>query len=82
MEPVGSGPVRLNVFVEPQQGATYEQQLTMARTAEQLGFDGFFRSDHFLRIGEGDPGPGPTDAFVTLAGLARETSRKIGRAHV
>ena len=50
------------------------QQLAVARTAEELGFDAFFRSDHYLRMGDGDPGPGPTDAWVTLAGLARETT--------
>lgn len=64
----------LRIFVEPQQGATYEQQLTIARLAEELGFDAFFRSDHYLTMG-GDGLPGPTDAWVTLAGLARETSR-------
>jgi F420-dependent oxidoreductase-like protein len=67
--------LRLRIFTEPQQGATYDDLLAVARTAEELGFDGFFRSDHYLRMGEGDAGPGPTDAWVTLAGLARETSR-------
>jgi F420-dependent oxidoreductase-like protein len=65
----------LRIFVEPQQGNTYLQQLGVARAAEEGGFDAFFRSDHFVRIGGGDPGPGPTDSWVTLAGLARETSR-------
>lgn len=63
------------VFTEPQQGASYDDQLAFAQTAERVGFDGFFRSDHYLRIGPGDPLPGPTDAWTTLAGLARETSR-------
>ncbi|MBX6388185.1 MAG: LLM class F420-dependent oxidoreductase [Frankia sp.] len=65
----------LRIFVEPQQGASYAQQLAVARAAEQGGFDAFFRSDHYLRMGGGDPSPGPTDSWVTLAGLARETSR-------
>ncbi|MCL9798059.1 TIGR03560 family F420-dependent LLM class oxidoreductase, partial [Frankia sp. AgKG'84/4] len=65
----------LRIFIEPQQGASYERQLAVAKAAEEAGFDGFFRSDHFLRIGPGDPAPGPSDAWVTLAGLARETSR-------
>lgn len=63
------------VFTEPQQGAGYDDQLAFAQTAERVGFDGFFRSDHYLRMGPGDPLPGPTDAWTTLAGLARETSR-------
>ena len=67
--------MRLRIFTEPQQGATYDDLLAVARTAEELGFDAFFRSDHYLRMGGGDAGPGPTDAWITLAGLARETSR-------
>ncbi len=62
------------LFIEPQQGATYEDQLAVARAAEAGGFDALFRSDHYLTMG-GDGRPGPTDAWVTLAGLARETSR-------
>jgi F420-dependent oxidoreductase-like protein len=68
------GGVELRVFTEPQQGATYDDQLRVARAAEDLGFDGFFRSDHYLSMSRPGP-PGPTDAWVTLAGLARETSR-------
>ncbi|MGZ8762943.1 MAG: LLM class F420-dependent oxidoreductase [Acidimicrobiia bacterium] len=64
----------VRIFTEPQQGATYEQQLGVARAAEELGFDAFFRSDHYLRMGGGDPRPGPTDAWITLAGLARDTA--------
>jgi len=55
-------------------GATYDELLAVARRAEETGFDAFFRSDHYLTMG-GDGLPGPTDAWVTLAGLARETSR-------
>jgi F420-dependent oxidoreductase-like protein len=64
----------LRIFVEPQQGASYETQLAVARTAEELGFDAFFRSDHYINFGEGTGEPGPTDSWVTLAGIARETS--------
>lgn len=69
----------LRIFVEPQQGATYGQQLAVARTAEEVGFDAFFRSDHLLkipRVGSTDEmgRPGPTDSWVTLGALARETT--------
>jgi F420-dependent oxidoreductase-like protein len=66
--------VDLRIFTEPQQGGTYDDQLRLAKAAEECGFDAFFRSDHYLAMGV--PGlPGPTDSYVTLAGLARETSR-------
>jgi F420-dependent oxidoreductase-like protein len=65
----------LRVFTEPQQGATYAQLLAVARTTEACGFDAFFRSDHYLKMGDISGAPGPTDAWVTLAGLARETTR-------
>jgi F420-dependent oxidoreductase-like protein len=65
--------VDFRVFVEPQQGASYEQQLAVAQVAESLGFSAFFRSDHYVAM-SGDGLPGPTDSWVTLAGIARETS--------
>ncbi|MFE4588849.1 LLM class F420-dependent oxidoreductase [Streptomyces laurentii] len=65
----------LRIFTEPQQGASYDTLLTVAKATEDLGFDAFFRSDHYLRMGSGDGLPGPTDAWITLAGLARETRR-------
>jgi F420-dependent oxidoreductase-like protein len=67
--------VELRIFTEPQQGATYDDLLRVARTAEDAGYDAFFRSDHYLKMGGSDGLPGPTDAWTTLAGLARETSR-------
>ncbi len=66
--------MQLRIFTEPQQGATYDQLLRVARATEELGFDAFFRSDHYLGMGT-DGLPGSTDAWITLAGLARETSR-------
>ncbi|MEU5979187.1 LLM class F420-dependent oxidoreductase [Streptomyces sp. NPDC047315] len=65
----------LRIFTEPQQGASYDTLLTVAKATEDLGFDAFFRSDHYLAMGSADGLPGPTDAWITLAGLARETSR-------
>jgi alkanesulfonate monooxygenase len=65
--------MQLCIFTEPQQGATYDDLLRVARASEQLGFDGFFRSDHYLKMGDVSGQPGPTDAWITLAGLARDT---------
>src|ERR1700686_4500817 len=64
----------LRIFTEPQQGASYDDLLAVAQAAERIGFDAFFRSDHYLAMGSSDGLPGPTDAWITLAGIARETS--------
>lgn len=64
----------VRIFVEPQQGATYDTLLAVARATEALGFGAFFRSDHYLKMGSVSGLPGPTDAWITLAGLARDTS--------
>jgi len=67
--------MKFRIFTEPQQGASYDDLLAVAQTAERLGFDAFFRSDHYLVMGDHFSGlPGPTDAWTTLAGLARETT--------
>jgi len=66
--------VDFRIFIEPQQGASYETQLNVAQKAEALGYDALFRSDHFLAMA-GDGLPGPTDSWVTLGALARETSK-------
>ncbi|MDG1197586.1 MAG: LLM class F420-dependent oxidoreductase [Actinomycetota bacterium] len=63
------------IFTEPQQGATYSDLLAAALMAEESGFDAFFRSDHWLAMGDSDGFPGPTDAWITLGGLARETKK-------
>ncbi|HEX2038173.1 MAG TPA: LLM class F420-dependent oxidoreductase [Acidimicrobiales bacterium] len=65
----------LRIFTEPQQGASFDQLLAVAQAAESCRFDGFFRSDHYLVMGPGAGLPGPTDAWATLAAIARETSR-------
>ena len=65
----------LRIFTEPQMGASYDDQLRVAQAAEAAGYDAFFRSDHFLVMGEASGEPGPTDSWVTLGALARETSR-------
>jgi F420-dependent oxidoreductase-like protein len=65
--------MELRIFTEPQQGATYDDLLAVALRAEELGFGAFFRSDHYLAMGT-DGLPGPSDAWITLAGLARDTT--------
>jgi F420-dependent oxidoreductase-like protein len=64
----------LRIFTEPQQGASYDDLLKVARKTEELGFSAFFRSDHYLKMGDVSGLPGPTDAWITLAGLARDTT--------
>ncbi|MDH6118593.1 F420-dependent oxidoreductase-like protein [Kitasatospora sp. GAS204A] len=66
--------MQLRIFIEPQQGASYAAQLAVARISEDLGFEGFFRSDHYLSMGAVSGLPGPTDSWLTLAAIARETS--------
>ncbi|CAM3641649.1 LLM class F420-dependent oxidoreductase [Tsukamurella ocularis] len=66
-------PMELRIFVEPQQGATYADQLAVARTAEAAGFGAFFRSDHYVAMNV-DGAPGPTDSWITLGAIGRETS--------
>jgi F420-dependent oxidoreductase-like protein len=65
----------LRIFTEPQQGAAYTTLLRVAKATEECGFDAFFRSDHYLKMGDVSGLPGPSDAWVSLAGLARETER-------
>src|ERR1700746_1935199 len=67
--------MKLRIFTEPQQGASYSTLRSVALATEELGFDAFFRSDHYLKMGEASGDPGPTDAWATLAALAVETSR-------
>ncbi|RKR90111.1 F420-dependent oxidoreductase-like protein [Micromonospora pisi] len=67
--------MRVSIFTEPHRGATYDDQLRMARLAEDSGFEGWLRADHYQAMGADLGLPGPTDAWITLAGLARETSR-------
>jgi F420-dependent oxidoreductase-like protein len=66
--------MRFALMTEPQQGLTYDEILAIARTAEDAGFEAFFRSDHYTSF-PGSTGEPTTDAWATLAGLARETTR-------
>jgi F420-dependent oxidoreductase-like protein len=67
--------MQLRIFTEPQQGADYFTLLRVAKATEELGFDAFFRSDHYLKMGPVSGLPGPTNAWITLAGLAVQTER-------
>ncbi|MGC2485420.1 MAG: LLM class F420-dependent oxidoreductase [Acidimicrobiales bacterium] len=67
--------MELRIFCEPQQGASYDDILQLARVSEEGDFGALFRSDHYLKMGAVSGLPGPTDAWITLAGLARDTSR-------
>lgn len=67
--------MRLVIFTEPQQGASHDDLLRVAKAAEDGGYDGFFRSDHYLKMGDVSGLPGPTDAWITLAALAVQTER-------
>jgi F420-dependent oxidoreductase-like protein len=65
--------MRFALMTEPQQGLSYDEILAIARTAEESGLEAFFRSDHYASF-PGGSGKPTTDAWATLAGLARETS--------
>src|SRR6204780_3404203 len=67
--------MELRIFCEPQQGASYDDILQLALVSEEGGFGAFFRSDHYLKMGSVSGLPGPSDAWITLAGLARDTTR-------
>ncbi|WP_430788333.1 LLM class F420-dependent oxidoreductase [Actinoplanes sp. G11-F43] len=66
--------MRVSIFTEPHRGATYDELLRAARHAEAAGFEGFFRADHYMQMHDSDGFPGPTDSWVTLGAMARETS--------
>jgi F420-dependent oxidoreductase-like protein len=71
--------MRVSIFIEPHRGASYDDQLRFARRTEECGYEGLLRADHYLAMSPEQPLPGPSDAWLTLAGLARETSRiRIG----
>jgi F420-dependent oxidoreductase-like protein len=67
--------MQLRIFTEPQQGADFSTLLRVAKATEDFGFDAFFRSDHYLKMGDVSGLPGPTDAWITLAGIALRTER-------
>jgi F420-dependent oxidoreductase-like protein len=66
--------VRICLMVEGQEGVTWDEWLALARTCEDEGLAGLFRSDHYSStIATADRGS--LDAWVTLAALAARTER-------
>ena len=65
--------MRYALMTEPQQGLSYDEILALARAAEEAGLEAFFRSDHYASFPR-ESGQPTTDAWTTLAGLARETT--------
>lgn len=66
--------MKIGIVIEGQMGLSYSEQRDLAVHAESLGFDSFYRTDHY----ESFPGPADqptTDAWSVLAGIARETRR-------
>lgn len=66
--------MHVGIHVEPE-GCGYDDLLAAAVTAEESGFDSFSRSDHYFPHERPVAPLGPTDAWLTLAALARETNR-------
>lgn len=63
--------MRLAIMLEPQEGLSYDDVLAVARRTADAGLDGLYRSDHYTSVA-GRVGLDSTDAWATLAGLARE----------
>ena len=71
--------MRVCLFTEPHRGATFDEMLRAAQHAEAAGYHGFFRADHFMPMNRSEGFPGPTDSWVTLGAIARETNTiKLG----
>src|ERR1700712_2926235 len=69
----------LRFFTQPQQGLSFADEVVLAQAAEELGFSGYFRADHYARTIGGPGAPGPPDTWGSLAGIALGTSRtRIG----
>ena len=66
--------MRFALMTEPQQGLSYDEILAVARAAEEAGLEAYLRSDHYTSF-PGEAGLPTTDAWATLAGLARDTTR-------
>jgi F420-dependent oxidoreductase-like protein len=66
--------IQLTVMLEGQEGLTWERWQALARTAEDAGYAGLFRSDHLTGL-FGDPRRSSLDAWASLIWLASHTRR-------
>jgi F420-dependent oxidoreductase-like protein len=66
--------MRVCLMLEGQEGITWEDWAALGAACEEHGFEGLFRSDHYLSV-MGRPQRGSLDAWTTLAALAATTSR-------
>ena len=65
--------MKVCLMIEGQEGVTWEDWMRLARLAEDHGFEGLFRSDHYTAIIR--PDADAHDAWAILAGLAAVTNR-------
>jgi F420-dependent oxidoreductase-like protein len=65
---------QLTIMIEGQEGLTWERWQALARTAEDAGFTGLFRSDHLTGL-FGDARQGSLDTWASLTWLASHTRR-------
>lgn len=63
----------VSIMVEGQMGLTWPRWERLARAAEELGFYGLFRSDHF--VGPSGPYEDALETWTSLAWLADNTNR-------
>ncbi len=61
-------------MIEGQEGVTWEQWRALAAACDEHGYEGLFRSDHYMSV-TGQADGGSLDAWTTLAALAAVTSR-------
>ena len=62
------------LMIEGQEGVTWDEWLSLVLACEEHGFDGLFRSDHYLAFDHPEE-RGALDAWSTLAALASVTER-------
>jgi probable F420-dependent oxidoreductase len=70
--------VRIGVQLpEVEREVRWPEYVSMARAAEEVGFDSIWVGDHYLYRDDGRPERGPWEAWTLLAGLATVTERVL-----